>query len=61
VDILSELIAIWGVSPAMAVVNQTINTGARSLATIFGSVNVGQSVINLMKDNLKVSFVRALA
>jgi hypothetical protein len=27
VDILSELIAIWGVSPAMVVVNQTINTG----------------------------------
>jgi len=46
--------AIWGLSPAIAVVNQTINSGA-----LVGSVNVGQSAINFLKDNLKVSFLQA--
>ena len=51
-----------GLSPAIAVVNQTINSGApayTTLPTIVGSVNVGQSAINFLKDNLKVSFLQA--
>ncbi|MGA9155010.1 MAG: hypothetical protein WBZ36_30875 [Candidatus Nitrosopolaris sp.] len=53
---------VWGLSPAIAVVNQTINSGApayTTLPTIVGSVNVGQSAINFLKDNLKVSFLQA--
>lgn len=54
-------LAIWGL-PAIAVVNQTINSGApgyTQLPTIAGSVNVGQTAINFLKDNLKVSFLQA--
>ncbi|MGC1928024.1 MAG: hypothetical protein WA667_03560 [Candidatus Nitrosopolaris sp.] len=54
-------LTIWGL-PAIAVVNQTINNGAPSytqLPTIAGSVNVGQTAINFLKDNLKVSFLQA--
>ena len=53
---------VWGLSPAIAVVNHTINSGApayTTLPTIVGSVNVGQSAINFLKDNLKVSFLQA--
>lgn len=53
---------IWGLSPAIAVVNQTINSGApanTTLSTIVGSVNVRQSTINFLKDNVKVSFLQA--
>jgi len=54
--------AIWGLSPAIAVVNQTINSTTpayTTLPTIVGSVNIGQSAINFLKDNLKVSFLQA--
>ncbi len=54
-------LAIWGL-PAIAVVNQTINSGApgyTQLPTITGSVNVGQTAMNFLKDNLKVSFLQA--
>jgi hypothetical protein len=54
-------LTIWGL-PAIAVVNQTINSGApgyTQLPTIAGSVNVGQTAINFLKDNLKVSFLQA--
>lgn len=53
---------VWGLSPAIAVVNQTINSGApayTTLPTITGSVNVGQSALSFLKDNLKVSFLVA--
>jgi uncharacterized membrane protein YkoI len=54
-------LTIWGLSPAIAVVNQTINSGAPgyTLPTIAGSVNVGQTAINFLKNNLKVSFLQA--
>jgi len=53
---------IWGLSPAIAVVNQTINSGvpaSSTLSTIVGSVNVRHSAINFPKDNLKTSFLQA--
>src|SRR5207244_610793 len=46
----------------IAVVNQTTNSGApdyTQLPTIAGSVNVGQTAMNFLKDNLKVSFLQA--
>ena len=64
-DTLHQAVAggltIWGL-PAIAVVNQTINSAApgyTQLPTIAGSVNVGQTAINFLKDNLKVSFLQA--
>jgi uncharacterized membrane protein YkoI len=42
--------------------SQTINSTTSAyttLPTIVGSVNIGQSAINFLKDNLKVSFVQA--
>ena len=48
--------------PAIAIVNQTINSGApayTSLPTIVGSVNVRHSAINFPKDNPKTSFLQA--
>jgi hypothetical protein len=56
------VLIIWGVSTAIAVVNQTMNrstSGYIQLPTITGSVNAGQTVKNFIKDNLKVSFVQA--
>jgi hypothetical protein len=53
-------LAIWGL-PAIAVVNQTINRAPSytQLPTIAGSVNVGQTAMNFLKNNLKVSFLQA--
>ena len=62
ITVVAVGLIIWGLSPAIAVVNQTINSGApayTSLPTIVGSVNVGQSAINFLKNNLKVSFLHA--
>jgi len=55
-------LTIWGLSPAIAAVNQTINStapGYTQLPKITGSINVEQTATNLMKDNLKVSFLQA--
>jgi hypothetical protein len=55
-------LTIWGLSTAIAAVNQTMNNsmpGFTQLPTINGSVNAGQTVKNFIKDNLKVSFVQA--
>jgi hypothetical protein len=55
-------LAIWGLSPAIGVVNQTMNSGAPGYIpppTIAGSVNVGQTAMNFLKGNLKVSFLQA--
>jgi hypothetical protein len=55
-------LTIWGLSTAIAAVNQTMNSsmpGFTQLPTITGSVNAGQTVKNFIKDNLKVSFVQA--
>ena len=62
ITVVAVGLIIWGLSPAIAVVNQTINSGAptyTTLQTIVGSVNVRQSAINFLKDNLKVSFLQA--
>lgn len=56
------VLTIWGLSTAIAAVNQTMNSsiqGFTQLPTITGSVNAGQTVKNFIKDNLKVSFVQA--
>jgi hypothetical protein len=55
-------LTIWGLAPAIAAVNQTINSavpGYAQLPKITGSLNVEQTATNLMKDNLKVSFLQA--
>ena len=53
---------IWGLSPAIAAVNQTINSatsGYAQLPKITGSVDIGQTAKNFMNNNIKVSFVQA--
>ena len=53
---------IWGLYPAIATVNQTINSatsGYGQLPKITGSVDVGQTAKNFMNNNIKVSFVQA--
>jgi hypothetical protein len=53
---------IWGLSPAIAAVNQTINNagpGFGQVPNITGSINTGQTVKNIIKDNLKVPFQQA--
>jgi hypothetical protein len=60
--ILAVGLTICGLSPAIAAVNQTINSAAlgyAQLPKITGSVNVGQTVKGFMNDNLKVSFLQA--
>jgi hypothetical protein len=55
-------LTIWGLSPAIAAVNQTINSAApgyTQLPKITGSINVEQTMTNLVRDNLKVSFLQA--
>ena len=49
-------LTIWGLAPAIAAVNQT---GYAQLPKITGSISVEQTAANLMKDNLKVSFLQA--
>ena len=52
----------WGPSPAIAAVNQTINSstpGYGQVPKITGSVYAGQPPKNFIKDNLKVSFPQA--
>lgn len=53
---------IWGLSPAIATVNQTMNSatsGYAQLPKITGSVDIGQTAKNFMDNNIKVSFVQA--
>jgi hypothetical protein len=55
-------LTIWGLSPVIAAVNQTINSAApgyAQLPKINGSVNIGQSAKGFMNNNLKVSFLQA--
>jgi hypothetical protein len=55
-------LTIWGLSPAIAAVNQTINNagpGFLQVPNITGSINTGQTVKNFIKDNLKVPFQQA--
>ncbi len=55
-------LVVWGLSPAIASVNQTINSvgpGYAQVPNITGSINTGQTVKNFIKDNLKVSFQQA--
>jgi len=56
------VLTVWGVSTAIAMVNETINSstsGYIQLPNITGSVNAGQTVKNFIEDNLKVSFIQA--
>ena len=55
-------LTVGGLSPAIAAVNQTINSatsGYGQVPKITGSVYAGQPPKNLIKDNLKVSFPQA--
>jgi uncharacterized membrane protein YkoI len=55
-------LTLYGLSPAIAAVNQTMNgvtPGYAQMPKITGSVSVEQAAKNLMKDNLKVSFPQA--
>ena len=55
-------LTIWGLSPVITAVNQTINSAApgyAQLPKINGSVNIGQSAKGFMNNNLKVSFLQA--
>jgi len=55
-------LTIGGLSPAIAAVNQTINSatpGYPQVPKITGSVYSGQPPKNFIKDNLKVSFAQA--
>jgi hypothetical protein len=55
-------LTIWGLPPAMAAVNQTMNgvaPGYAQVPKITGSVYAGQPPKNFIKDNLKVSFPQA--
>jgi hypothetical protein len=55
-------LTLYGLSPAIAAVNQTINGVAPSYAQmpkINGSISVEQTATNFMNDNLKVSFPQA--
>ena len=56
------MVSHYGLSPAIATVNQTINSAApgyTQLPKITGSINVEQTTTNLMRNNLKVSFLKA--
>lgn len=53
---------LYGLSPAIAAVNQTMSSAKPSYAQmpkITGSLNVEQTATNFMKENLKVSFLQA--
>ena len=53
---------MWGLSPAIAAVNQTINNagpGFAQIPNITGSISTVQTVKNVINDNLKVSFQQA--
>jgi hypothetical protein len=55
-------LTMWGLSPAIAAVNQSINNAGPSFGqvpNITGSINTGQTVKNFIKDSLKVSFQQA--
>src|SRR5437899_11883653 len=55
-------LTFYGLSPAIAAVNQTMNgvaPGYAQMAKIAGSISVEQTATNFMKDNLKVSFLQA--
>jgi len=55
-------LTIWGLSPAIAAVNQTMNgvtPGYAQMPKITGSISVVQTATNFMKDNLKISFPQA--
>lgn len=55
-------LTMWGLSPAIAAVNQTMNNagpGFGQFPNITGSINTGQTVKNFIKDNLKVPFQQA--
>lgn len=66
--ILATIVAVavgltfYGLSPAIAAVNQTMNglaPGHTQIPKINGSISVEQTPTNFMKDNLKVSFPQA--
>ena len=53
---------VFGLSSAIAAVNQTINSSEPSygqVRNITGSINAGQPVKTFIKDDLKVSFQQA--
>jgi uncharacterized membrane protein YkoI len=55
-------LAIWGLSPVIAALNQTVNSAAPEqgqTSNITGSVNTGHIVKNFIKDNPRVSFQQA--
>jgi uncharacterized membrane protein YkoI len=55
-------LTLYGLSPAIAAVNQTTNgvtPGYAQMPKITGSISVEQTATNFMKDNLKVSFPQA--
>lgn len=66
--ILAAIVAVavgltfYGLSPAIAAVNQTMNgvgPGYAQIPKINGSISVEQTPTIFMKDNLKVSFPQA--
>jgi uncharacterized membrane protein YkoI len=55
-------LTLYGLSPAIAAVNQTMNgvaPGYAQMPKINGSISVEQTATNFMKDNIKVSFPQA--
>jgi uncharacterized membrane protein YkoI len=55
-------LTLYGLSPAIVAVNQTMNgvaSGYAQIPKITGSISVEQTATNFMKDNLKVSFLQA--
>ena len=55
-------LTLYGLSPAIAVVTQTMNgvaPGYAQMPKITGSISVGQTATMFMKDNLKISFPQA--
>jgi uncharacterized membrane protein YkoI len=55
-------VTLYGLSPAISAVNQTMNDvapGYAQMPKITGSINVGQTVKIFMNNNLKVSFPQA--
>ena len=55
-------VTLYGLSPAISAVNQTMNgvaPGYAQMPKITGSISVGQAATMFMKDNLKISFPQA--
>ena len=55
-------LTLWGLSPAIAAVNQTMNNagpGFGQVPNITGSINAGETAKNFIKDNLKIPFQQA--